>query len=485
LDRVPKSRSGRQLTQTRRRTELTAQKIFDISVVQTDTSQRVTLMKNAVLVVLSVGAALLVSIIGVTGVVAIQRANRINEEIVRTNAKYHDTGRNLEGLRSDLDATRIYVRDYMLDPFAESAEVKRSQFKELKMSIETELAALATSLGNEEAQAIKDLRSELDGYFDSLSQVLDAEPRSFPGGTNAIRRQLTVRREAIFGVARRIGEIDARRFERENTEIEESRRNLTAYLWRMTGAGVFLGVVVAVAGGRRIAALQRRAEEHRRRIEKSEAERRRLSAELVRAQEEERKHISRELHDEVGQTLTALTIEIGNIQRLRTAPVLEFNEHVDGARNLAQGTLKTVREMAMGLRPSMLDDSGLVPALRWQVREFTKRTNVAVGLQTNGELADLGEEVTTCIYRVVQEALTNCARHANARSVRVSLHGENDLVHLAIQDDGIGFDTSMDTEGLGIVGIKERLHDVGGTVKITSEPQRGTLLLVEIPLEAA
>jgi signal transduction histidine kinase len=266
--------------------------------------------------------------------------------------------------------------------------------------------------------------------------------------------------------------------------IESSRRELTSYLWRMTGAGVFLGVVIAFFGGRRISALQRHSESHRKRIEKSEEERRRLSAELVRAQEEERKHISRELHDEVGQTLTALGIEIGNIQRLRRDPGPEFDEHVDAAKDLAQGTLKTVREIAMGLRPSMLDDSGLAPALRWQIREFSKRTRVPVDLQTDGMLDALGERVSTCIYRVVQEALTNCARHANARSVRVAIHGKDNLVHLAIQDDGIGFDPSDETHGLGIVGIEERVHDLGGNVRITSESRRGTLLLVEIPLQA-
>jgi signal transduction histidine kinase len=441
-------------------------------------------MKNTVLVVLIVASALLVSIIGLTGIVAVQRANRINEDIVRTNAKFHDTGRNLEGLRADLDATRIYVRDYMIDPFAESADVKRSQFRDLKLSIESEIAALADLLGTEEAAAVEQLRSELDGYFDSLSLILDADPYGFPGGTSAIRRQLKVRREAIVGVAKRIEEIDARRFARENMEIENSRRELTSYISRMTGAGVLLGVVIAFIGGRRMSALQRHSELHRKRIEKSEEERRRLSAELVRAQEEERKHISRELHDEVGQTLTALGIEIGNIRRLRHGPDSEFEEHADAAKELAQGTLKTVREMAMGLRPSMLDDSGLVPALRWQVREFSKRTGVTVDLQTDGMLDGLGEQVSTCIYRVVQEALTNCARHANANNVRVVIHGKGNLVHLAIQDDGVGFDLSNETDGLGIVGIKERVQDLGGNVKISSEAHRGTLLLMEIPRPA-
>jgi signal transduction histidine kinase len=442
-------------------------------------------MKNTALVVLIVASALLVSIIGFAGVVAVRRANRINEDIVKSNAKSQASGRNLEGLRADFDATRIDMRDFMLDPVAVSAEAKRAEFQKLRKEIGARLEVLSDLLGNEEAQAVEDLRAELDGYFESLNQILDADPREFPGGLNAIRQQLTQRREAIVGITRRIEAIDARRFQRESEEIEQARHNFTTYLWRMTGAGVFLGAVIAFVGGRRISALQRHTEMHRKRIEKSEEERRRLSAELVRAQEQERKSISRELHDEVGQTLTALGIEIGNIQKLRHDSGTEFDVHVNEAKDLVHGTLKTVRDMAMGLRPSLLDDSGLVPALRWQIRQYSKRTGVAVELEAEGVFENLGESIGTCVYRVVQEALTNCARHANARHIRVALKGESAVVHLAIQDDGVGFDTSRETDGLGIVGIQERVRDLGGRMEITSQVELGTLLKADIPIRAA
>ena len=131
----------------------------------------------------------------------------------------------------------------------------------------------------------------------------------------------------------------------------------------------------------------------------------------------------------------------------------------------------------------MLDDSGLVPALRWQIREFSKRAGVPVDLQIDGPLDSLSENVSTCVYRVVQEALTNCARHANAHNIRIALHGKTDLISLAIQDDGVGFDPSSAPSGIGIIGIEERVRELGGDLKITSERKRGTLFLVEIPVE--
>jgi len=235
-------------------------------------------------------------------------------------------------------------------------------------------------------------------------------------------------------------------------------------------------------GGNRIMVLQRRARSHEMEMERTQMELRRLSAEHVRAQEEERKAISRELHDEVGQTVTALGIEIGNIEQLGKESGPEFLRRVGEARQLAQNVLKSIRDLAMGLRPSMLDDSGLEPALRWQAREFSKHVNVPVDLQIDGSLDLLPDDVRTCVYRIVQEALTNCARHAKARNIRIVLHGEATGVSVAIQDDGVGFNPSAGAGGLGIVGIEERARALGGTLKISSGKQGGTLLVVEIPL---
>jgi signal transduction histidine kinase len=180
-----------------------------------------------------------------------------------------------------------------------------------------------------------------------------------------------------------------------------------------------------------------------------------------------------------------LGIEIGNVEQLGKASGPEFFERVAEARQLAQRVLKSVRDMAMGLRPSMLDDSGLVPALRWQAREFSKHVGIPVDLQIDGSLDQLPDDVRTCIYRIVQEALTNCARHAKARNIRVVLHGKDDGVSVAVQDDGVGFHPMSEAVGLGIIGIEERARELGGNLRITSEKQRGTLLIVEIPLMKA
>jgi signal transduction histidine kinase len=440
-------------------------------------------MRNTLPIALIAAAAALLSIIGVTGVVAVRRANSINEEIVAIHSKYYRAERNLQGLREDLDATRVYVRDYMLDPAAETASATSIRFLNLEESVESRLKDLTLVLGAEEAASIRELRAGLEQYFNFLFSIPEAGRLGFPQGTSGIRRQLRSRREEIVTLAREVAQIEERRFAKGNEEVEEARRILSTYLWRMTGTALALGVAITFLGGHRIRVLQKRDQAHRMQIEHSEAELRYLSKELVRAQEEERKFLSRELHDEVGQTLTALGIEIGNIERLRQQDGPEFAEHAAGAKQLVQRTLRTVRDLAMGLRPTLLDDSGLVPAVRWHIREFSKRTGVPVDLQIDGKLEGLTDRLNTSIYRIVQEALTNCARHADARNIRVALHGNDGEIALAVQDDGVGFSPSVKTGGLGIAGIDERVKELGGNLRIESEGGRGTLLFVEIPLE--
>ncbi|MBK5292609.1 MAG: hypothetical protein JJE04_13145 [Acidobacteriia bacterium] len=165
------------------------------------------------------------------------------------------------------------------------------------------------------------------------------------------------------------------------------------------------------------------AARHLRLIERGAEDLRRLSLKLSKAQEDERKSISRELHDQVGQMLTALRIEIVNIEEFRHDAGDSFSRHMADARKLAEETLRTIRDISMGLRPSVLDELGLGPALKWQVREFTRRSGVPVEIQIDGTLDKLADTHRTCVYRLVQEALTNCARHARASQIRITVHG--------------------------------------------------------------
>jgi len=206
-----------------------------------------------------------------------------------------------------------------------------------------------------------------------------------------------------------------------------------------------------------------------------------LSARLVKTQETERRALSRELHDEVGQSLSAVLVELRNLSTgLRVRSEEQSRVHVETIKGLVENTVRVVRNMALLLRPSMLDDLGLIPALKWQARESSKRTSMDVSVAAELESDDLPDEYKTCIYRVVQEALHNCARHSDATTVRIRVEQQPDHLRLVIEDDGQGFDVHQ-MKGLGLLGIQERVAQLGGKCSVHSKPGRGTTLSVELP----
>jgi signal transduction histidine kinase len=237
---------------------------------------------------------------------------------------------------------------------------------------------------------------------------------------------------------------------------------------------VLLGLGVAIVVVWRLRVLERRSDE-------AEHEMRELSQQLVNAQEEERKNLSRELHDHVAQVLTGLRMELGRIERLSpgSAPV------VSECKNLVDEMFHTVRSLALGLRPSMLDDLGLQAALEWHVRDFMSRYAINVDLKMAGNFDQLPESHRTCVYRVVQEALTNCVRHADAHNIAVDVRASDRELQLSVSDDGVGLDPAHRGRGLGLIGIDERVKDLQGTVVISPHGTQGTTVAVRLPIPAA
>jgi len=205
------------------------------------------------------------------------------------------------------------------------------------------------------------------------------------------------------------------------------------------------------------------------------------SADFWRAQEEERKQISRELHDSVGQLLTANGLQLRALKANRFLPEGMRSDLEDVCRLNAEA-LRQVRDLAMGLRPALLDDVSLVAALEWQARQFSRQTGISALVEASGETAELSEENRVCIYRCVQEALTNCAKHARAKNVRIEVSVSSTAANLIIEDDGIGLDEKSGSKGLGIVGMRERLAGVRGSLSVARRNQGGTALTLQIPV---
>jgi signal transduction histidine kinase len=391
--------------------------------------------------------------------------------------------RALSEIESNIYQSGVLVRDYLLDPSHLMADSYRGQLRALRAATDQQVNRLLPGTPGAEPAAQAKLRAELTAYWDALDPLFSWTPnqkRALSYGF--LHRTVLPRRNAIELMARELNELTKESLARQERELAESEQATRYWLTRMFAFTWGLGVLVAGASLFRIHRLERRAAHERRRIEQAEVELRRLSQQLVRTQEEERRHLSRELHDHLGQMLTALRVEMGNLERLRGASPEVFRDHLLEAKHLAEDSLRSVRDMAMGLRPSMLDDLGLGPALEWQAREFSRRYGVPVEVKLEGDMDGLPDAHRTCIYRVVQEALTNVARHAHASEIRVSVHGGRDQASLTVADNGSGFQVSeAQGKGLGLVGIQERVRELGGTVSWTSQPGRGTVLSAEIP----
>ena len=209
---------------------------------------------------------------------------------------------------------------------------------------------------------------------------------------------------------------------------------------------------------------------------------RQLSTSVVEAREEERRRIARELHDELGQRLTALKMELSTLPGL--AEPAARQERVEGLMTMLDDTLASVRRISSDLRPMMLDDLGLNAAIEWLARDTARRMGIEITVHLNENDAPVDDRIATAVFRMVQEALTNVARHARATDVTVLLRQHDGELELLVEDNGIGYPPgAMQREGsFGLLGMRERASMLGGHLEYTNAPGRGARLAVRLPL---
>jgi len=220
-----------------------------------------------------------------------------------------------------------------------------------------------------------------------------------------------------------------------------------------------------------------------REVHESRQQLRELSASLQAVREEEKARIARELHDELGQALTGLKMDLAQIVGMLEPEQVDIVKRADAMRSLIESTVASVRRLATELRPLMLDDLGLIATMGWLANDFAKRTGIAVDVRLPEPDFEADPDLCTTLFRVLQEALTNVARHAHASNVTVSLTEEDGVVRLEVHDDGKGIDPAPHgrRKSFGLLGMRERAGMLGGHVTINSNPGAGTSVLLAIP----
>jgi signal transduction histidine kinase len=426
------------------------------------------------------GFGALIVLILSAGLVLRQRVEQIHAQVIETLRAYSDLDRIMAELRFQTLSLAIDFRDYLLEESPDRIPERQANLMERHQQL---LAALEDMdhLPARNPAAARELRKQIDSYWDTINTVLNWR-QTRKDWIALIRSGSLPGRQAVLEQASRLATINRALLDERQDALRNTLDALETSLVRVLVSVLILGFVISALTFWRTNKLERGAELSRQDLERLSGELRRLSQELVRVQEAERKSLSRELHDEVGQMMTAMRMELGNAESFLPTSPDQAIAHMKSAAGLAEQTLRSVRSLARGLRPSMLDELGVGPALNWLAREFTRHTSIQVHLTADDSLDHLPESYRTCIYRVVQEALTNSARHSHATEVFLDIKRVDNILNMTIQDNGSGFDINKQVKGIGLLGMKERVKELDGELDIVSSPGEGTRLKVQVPL---
>ena len=428
------------------------------------------------------------SLIGLMVLIAYSASHAL-ERIEFTNSQirqgYLQRDDLLNRLRTALYRSGIDLRDYLLHPDPQPAERRRAQIFAAEQEMDSAIQQYRRDLPPEELAAVNELQRDVDDYFAMVAPALrwDADTRR-QQGADFLRSQVFPRNQQMLRLSERIRQMDIRQLGVGVNQVAAVFADFRREIVLIAVLTILFGLALAVVAIGRVQALERESDLRYRQVEQAHKELHRLSARLVAAQEEERRNLSRELHDEVGQSMSALLVELGNLDSMLPAGETRVHQQLARVKRLAETNVGVVRNMALLLRPSMLDDLGLVPALKWQAREVARRTGMKVRVDAEDVPDALPDDYRTCIYRVVQEALHNATRHSQARHVRVTVRQQARDIRVTIEDDGHGFQPRVE-KGMGIMGMEERVRHLGGVFHIDSQPGQGAVVSITLPFEAS
>lgn len=427
-------------------------------------------------ILLALGFAALLLIIAVAAFSVWRNARNAQARVAALHEAHTRAGTALSAIRANVYLIGILSRDYLLDRDPMQAKRYIDELNKIRQATQEDFGELETSgQDDEQRAALEKLRTEFQAYWDPTEIALDWTPAERQAQRAQVLRERVRKREEIFALAAEVEQLVTSNFRRERQRITSADQDFRVSLGWTAGIALFLGIGIAAITLVRMMKL-----EHQSVL--AESELRRLSRQLRSAQEQERRSLSRDLHDQVGQMLTALRMELASMARLHDNTESELSSRIARAKGTVEQTLGIVRNIAMLLRPSMLDDLGLTPALAWLAKEISRSSGIEVRTKFDPELDSVPDAHRTCLYRVIQEALTNATRHSAGNGIDVSLQSDGEFIVGAIVDNGRGFERAVvKQKGLGLLGMEERARELGGNIRIESVPGRGTRVEVRLP----
>jgi signal transduction histidine kinase len=435
--------------------------------------------------VLVLGFGVLLILLVLSGFSALHALSELQASNGTTLQQFLAKNQQLDEIRTAVYLCGTYIRDYVLEPDRVKAEQSRKALLDAYSRIESLLAdngPLSGAADPEMIEAFARLKREMQDYWQTLEPALSWNPdERRQKGYQFLRDEVFPRRSNTLNIADTIQSVNQQQLMRRDERLLAKFSSVRNQLVLALVAMLLFGAGLAVFSGGRLLRLERQTLAHLRDAIEARQELKDLSAKLVATQENERKSISRDLHDAVGQSMSAVQFELHDLAVVLRPYDAQLRERVDRIRELVESSLAVIRNMALLLRPSMLDDLGLAAALEWLAREISRPTGVRIHVHADGLPDELPDEHKTCIFRIAQEALNNVCKHANAHSVEIAVRAVDSWLAITVQDDGRGFQDGR-VGGLGLTGMQERVESLGGSIKITSGLGKGTLIEVALPL---
>ena len=410
-----------------------------------------------------------------------QRMADVQRESAAVNVRYTQAQELLSTVRTQVLLGSLHVRDALLDPTPDSEDVYRRQVMETYAEVDRALREYVPILNSVDEHArVQGLRREIDDFRTTLLDVLASDRSQWRSQAPLLLGRIMPRRASVMQVSDEIQKLNRSAFVQQRQAMADIYAATQRRVWEMLGFALAASLGIALFATAYVGRLEQ--DLHRQRLKELQTTRdlQRLSTKLITVQEEERRTIARELHDEIGQVLMAIKVELALAQR-RIEGAGVRDRLLDDAQTITDGALNTVRDLTHLLHPALLDDLGLPAAVDWYLTGFGKRHGVAVELLQEGMDARLVPEIEAAAYRIIQEALTNVAKHAHASLAFVYLRRLGDTLQIAIEDNGIGFDPGNARRGLGLIGIRERVAHLRGAVHVDSSAGKGTRLRIELP----
>jgi len=437
-----------------------------------------------VLLILGFGAVFILWL--ASGFLLVQRMTQADAQGAEIRQRFLENDRLLSAISTRTLQTSVMLGDAVLDPAGAPAIPRELLESRAEIERAVEAYELRDSSGAE-GEAWYRLAGELEAYWNAVLPMF-ADARADKTGaarTTLIANQVMPRRHAIMRVLDQVHMLNEIAFREEQAAVAAVRVGLRRQVWQGSAIAVLLGVAVAGFAIRHAGRLERRILEQLAQDTAQRDELERLSKKLMAAQEDERRRIARELHDEVGQALGAIKLELALAER-------DINHPLQGrlveARAMVDGALESVRELSRLVHPMILDDLGLEDATASYLQHFSRRTGIRTDLRVSKLDKRFAPQLEVCAYRIVQEAVTNVGRHAAASSCQVGLERRDNALQVSVQDDGAGFAQAdaahTPRTGLGLVGLRERVTDLGGLFEVTSTVGQGTRVSATLPLPA-